>query len=538
LPDRNIPRHGLEHHGIHNTGRVYWTLSTPQLYEQIIRHREGLLAHLGPIVVRTGHTTGRSPDDKLIVSEPSSHDRIHWDGKVNRPMSEEHYWKLHELMLNYIQGRDLFVQDCYVGADPKYRIPIRVITEDAWQSLFARNMFIQIRDREQLLNHVPEFRVICMPGLHAQPPEEYGTNSETFIVVHFGEKTILIGATRYGGEIKKSIFTILNYLLPLNEVLSMHCSANVGYRGDVALFFGLSGTGKTTLSADPERALIGDDEHGWSDNGIFNFEGGCYAKVIRLSRDAEPAIYECTRKFGTIMENVMIDYDTRRVDLGDDTFTENTRAAYPITHLPNIVREGVAGHPSNIVFLTCDAFGVMPPVSRLTPQQAMYHFLSGYTARVAGTERELGKGGPVPVFSTCFGAPFMALHPGVYARMLGERIDRHDVSCWLINTGWTGGPFGTGHRMDIGVTRAIIRAALSGDLDRAPLREEPFFGLRVPTACPDVDPSILDPKHTWHKKEDYDTTAVELAGRFRDNFKKYADGVSAEVLAAEPKGGV
>ncbi len=534
MPDRARPRHGLEHHGIRNVGRVYWTLSTPELYEQIIRRREGLLVHLGPIVVRTGHTTGRQPNDKFIVDEDTCREHIHWDGVANRPLSEAHYWKLHELMLNYIQGKDLFVQDCYVGADPRYRIPIRVITEDAWQSLFARNMLIQIRDREELMNHIPEFRVICMPGLHAQPPEEYGTNSETFIVVHFGEKTILIGGTRYGGEIKKSIFTILNYLLPRNEVLSMHCSANVGYRGDVALFFGLSGTGKTTLSADPERALVGDDEHGWSSHGIFNFEGGCYAKIIRLSREAEPAIYECTRRFGTIMENVMVDFDTRRVDLNDDSFTENTRAAYPVSHLSNIVREGVVGHPNNIIFLTCDAFGVMPPVSRLTPDQAMYHFLSGYTAKVAGTERGINE--PQATFSACFGAPFMALHPGVYANMLGERVAKHKANCWLVNTGWTGGPYGVGHRMNIGVTRAVLRALLSGDLNRAPTREDPSFGFHVPTTCPEVEAGTLDPRSTWRDQAAYDQKAAELCERFRANFSQFADGVSPEVVAAGPTG--
>jgi phosphoenolpyruvate carboxykinase (ATP) len=535
MPERDAPRHGLEHHGIRNVGRVYWSLTTPELYEQAIRRREGHIVHLGPIVVRTGHTTGRSPDDKFIVEEPTSKDNIHWDGKVNRALSEENYWKLHDLMLTYIQGKDLFVQDCYVGADPRYRIPIRIITEDAWQSLFARNMFIQIKDHEELMNHVPEFRVICLPGLHAQPPEKYGVNSETFIIVHFGQKTILIGATRYGGEIKKSIFTILNYLLPLNEVLSMHCSANVGYRGDVALFFGLSGTGKTTLSADPERALIGDDEHGWSEEGIFNFEGGCYAKVIRLSREAEPAIYECTRKFGTIMENVMVDFETRRVDLNDDSLTENTRAAYPIPHLTNVVRDGVAGHPQNVIFLTCDAFGVMPPVSRLTPEQAMYHFLAGYTAKVAGTERDVTE--PQATFSACFGAPFMALHPGVYARMLGDRIAKHRSKCWLINTGWTGGPYGIGHRMDIAVTRAIIRAVLSGDLDKVEMREEQYFGLQVPTSCPEVNAALLDPRNTWTDKDAYDRTAQDLCARFNANFKKFAGAnVPPEVEQAGPRG--
>ena len=535
MTDRRMPHHGLEHHGIRNVGRVYWTLSTPQLYEQIIRRREALLAHLGPLVVRTGHTTGRSPDDKFIVHEASSRDHIHWDRKVNKELSEENYRRLHDLMLNYIQGKDLFVQDCYVGADAKYRIPIRIITEHAWQSLFARNMFIQIRDKDELLNHVPEFRVICLPGLHAQPKEAYGTNSETFIVVNFAEKTILIGGTLYGGEIKKSIFTILNYLLPRSEVLSMHCSANVSYKGDVALFFGLSGTGKTTLSADPNRALVGDDEHGWSEDGVFNFEGGCYAKVISLSKSAEPEIFECTRKFGTIMENVMIDFDNRHVDLDDDSFTENTRAAYPLKHLSNIVEGGVVGHPKNVVFLTCDAFGVMPPVARLTPEQAGYHFLSGYTARVAGTERGIDE--PQATFSACFGAPFMALHPGVYAKMLGEKVAKHKAACWLVNTGWTGGAYGTGHRMDIASTRAIIHALLDGDLSGVAMREEPYFGLQVPTACPDVDANVLDPRNTWRDKDAYDATATEVCGLFRRNFKKFEDGCSPEIIAAGPRMG-
>ncbi|NSW55979.1 MAG: phosphoenolpyruvate carboxykinase (ATP) [Armatimonadetes bacterium] len=534
MPDTQRPVHGLEHHGIRNVGRVYWTLPTAQLYEQVIRRREGLLAHLGPIVVRTGHTTGRSPNDKFIVQEEVSGDKINWDGEVNRPISEEHYQKLYNHMLSYIQGRDLFVQDCYVGADPQYRLPIRVITEDAWQSLFARNMFIQIKDREELLNHVPQFRIISLPGLHAQPPEDYGVASETFIIVNFKERTVLIGATRYGGEIKKSVFTIMNYLLPQSEVLSMHCSANVGNQGDVALFFGLSGTGKTTLSADPRRALIGDDEHGWSENGIFNFEGGCYAKVIHLSREAEPQIYECTRKFGTIMENVMVDFETRRVDLDDDSFTENTRAAYPLTHLDNIVRGGVAGHPRNIVFLTCDAFGVMPPVARLNPDQAMYHFLSGYTAKVAGTV--VGINEPKPAFSACFGSPFMALHPGVYANMLGERIRKHKVNVWLVNTGWTGGPYGVGHRINIGLTRTILNAAINGDLDDVPMRQDPFFGFDVPTHCPDVETRLLDPKNTWGDPTGYDEAARKLCAAFRKNFSSFESGVSPEVIAAAPPG--
>ncbi len=524
------PRHGLEHHGFRNVGRVYWTLSTAALYERIVQRREGLIAHLGPVVVRTGDHTGRSPNDKFIVQESSSADHIWW-GTVNRPFDEEHYQRLYSRLLAYLQGKDIFVQDCHVVAHPDYRVPIRVITEDAWQSLFARNMFIQIRDRQERLDHVPEFRVLCFPRFHAIP-EIDNTRSETFIVVNFGEKTVLIGGTSYGGEIKKSVFTILNYLLPRTAVLSMHCSANVGPQGDVAIFFGLSGTGKTSLSADPERSLIGDDEHGWADDCIFNFEGGCYAKVIRLSPEAEPYIYECTRRFGTILENVAIDSDTRRLDLDDDSLTENTRACYPITHLPNGVRSGRGDHPKNVVLLTCDAFGVMPPIARLTPEQAMYHFLSGYTARVAGTERGVDE--PKAVFSACFGAPFMALAPTVYADLFGQRIRKHHAKCWLVNTGWIGGPFGVGRRIDIASTRAVIHAALSGTLDRVPTYQDPNFGLHVPTACPGIDSKLLRPRETWRDPEHYDQTAAALVASFRENLKEFEGTLPAEIAQAGP----
>ena len=527
------PRHGLEHHGFRNIGQVYWTLTTPALYERIVRRREGLIGHLGPVVVRTGDHTGRSPNDKFIVHEPSSADHIWW-GPVNRPFAEDHFDNLYHRLLAYIQGKEIFVQDCCVSAHPEYQLPIRVITEDAWQSLFARNMFIQIRDPDQLWNHVPEFRVLCFPRFHAIP-EIDNTNTETFIIVNFAQKTVIIGGTSYGGEIKKSVFTILNYLLPRTAVLSMHCSANVGGRGDVALFFGLSGTGKTSLSADPERVLVGDDEHGWCDDGIFNFEGGCYAKVIRLSPESEPEIYECTRRFGTVLENVAIDSDTRRLDLDDESLTENTRACYPLTHLSNLVRGGVVGHPENAVLLTCDAFGIMPPIARLTSEQAMYHFLSGYTARVAGTERGITE--PKATFSACFGAPFMALAPTIYTNMFGERIRKHQVKCWLVNTGWVSGPYGVGHRIDIKSTRAIIRAALSGALDNVPSRQEPHFGLQVPTACPDVDNKLLWPRDTWRSPKEYDEAASRLAASFRENQRQYEDGLSKEVMAAGPRPG-
>ncbi len=521
----------LDYLGLRNLNNVYWNLTTPILYEQIIRRREGLLSHLGPVVVRTGSFTGRSPNDKFIVKEPTSEHEIWW-GDVNRPFSEEKFNQIWYRMQAYLQGNDIFVQDCYVGADEKHRIPLRVITEYAWHSLFARNMFIRILDENELKNHVPEYTIIDLPKFHAVP-ELDGTNSEAFILVNFKEKLILIGGTSYAGEIKKSAFTVMNYLLPKKNILSMHCSANVGPKGDTAIFFGLSGTGKTTLSTDPNRALIGDDEHGWSDDGVFNFEGGCYAKVIRLSPEAEPEIWETTRKFGTILENVAIDSYWRRPDFNDSTFTENTRASYPITHLENIVEEGKAGHPQNIVFLTADAFGVLPPISRLTPEQAMYHFLSGYTAKVAGTERGVTE--PQATFSTCFGAPFMPQHPSVYAKLLGEKIKKHEVKCWLVNTGWTGGPYGVGHRMEIKYTRAMLNAALDGKLDDVPYVEDPIFKVHVPTECPGVPNEVLIPENTWQDKEAYRQKAKELAAKFAENFKQYEAYVSEEVKKAGPE---
>ncbi|NOZ27515.1 MAG: phosphoenolpyruvate carboxykinase [Chloroflexi bacterium] len=524
-----MPKVSLEQHGIKNVNQVYWNLSTPALYEESIRRREGLLAHLGPLVVRTGHHTGRSPNDKFIVREPSSEDKIWW-GDVNRPFDPDRFRTLYLRMLAYLQGKDLFVQDCFVGADPRYRRPIRVITETAWHNLFARNMFI-LPSREELEDHEPEFTIINAPRFHAMP-EVDSTNSEVFILINFGEKLVLIGGTSYAGEIKKSVFTIMNYLLPFQGVLPMHCSANVGPDGDVALFFGLSGTGKTTLSADAERALVGDDEHGWSDFGVFNFERGCYAKVIRLSPEAEPEIYQTTRRFGTILENVAMDVRTRRVDLDDDSLTENTRASYPINYLPNIVESGMAGHPSNVVFLTADAFGVMPPIARLTPEQAMYHFLLGYTAKVAGTEKGITE--PQATFSTCFGAPFMALHPRVYADLLGERIRKHNVKVWLINTGWTGGPYGVGRRIEIRYTRAMVRAALAGALDDVPMVQDPVFGLQVPTTCPGIPDEVLRVRDTWSDPEAYDRQARELARMFHENFAQFASEVSEEIRNAGP----
>jgi phosphoenolpyruvate carboxykinase (ATP) len=522
---------GLEHHGIHNVNMVYWNLPTPALYEEVVRRREGIIAHLGALVVRTGHHTGRSPDDKLVVKEASSKDHIWW-GTVNRPIEAGKFDSLYNRLLTYLRGRDLFVQDCFVGADERYQIPIRIISEYAWHSLFARNLFIR-RQSENGEPRTPEFTVIDLPRFHAVPTTD-GTHSEVFIIINFDRKLAIIGGTSYAGEIKKSIFTVLNYRLPLSGILSMHCSANVGKAGDVAIFFGLSGTGKTTLSADPSRGLIGDDEHGWSDLGVFNLEGGCYAKVIRLSKEAEPQIYSCSRRFGTVLENVAINSKTRRLDLDDDALTENTRAAYPLGYIDNAVIPSVAGHPRNIIMLTCDAFGVMPPIARLTPAQAMYHFLSGYTAKVAGTEKGLGSE-PSATFSTCFGAPFMVLQPAVYAGLLGEKIERHQVPCWLVNTGWTGGPFGVGRRMNIGDTRAIIHAALNGKLTEAKFSTDPVFGFQVPQSCEGIPSEVLDPRSTWADKTAYDRATLDLAGRFEDNFKQFEDSTTQAVREAGPR---
>ena len=524
---------GLESHGIKNVARVYWNLSVPALYEEAVRRREGSISAAGPLVCRTGQHTGRSPNDKFIVREPSSEDRVWWS-KVNRPIEAANFDALQQRLLNYVEGKELFVQDCYAGADPRYRLSVRVITEQAWHSLFARHMFIDIpeaigrpaHDRE------PDFTVIDMPGLTADPKAN-GTNSEVFILLNFAKKLVLIGGTTYAGEIKKSIFTVMNYVLPLKNVMSMHCSANVGPAGDVALFFGLSGTGKTTLSSDPQRQLIGDDEHGWSEAGVFNIEGGCYAKMIRLSAEAEPQIYATTKRFGTVLENVRTDASTRELDLDDDSLTENTRGAYPLDFIDNSLPSGQAGHPQNIVMLTADAFGVLPPIARLSPAGAMYHFLSGYTAKVAGTEKGVTE--PKATFSTCFGAPFMVLHPTVYAKFLGEKIARHNAKVWLVNTGWTGGPYGVGSRMKIAHTRGMITAALSGALDNVPYQTDPIFNLDVPQSVPGVPPEVLSPRRTWKSSADYDAQAHKLAQMFMDNFKAFEAEAAPDVRAAGPK---
>lgn len=523
-------RKDLDSYGIRNVSHIHWNLSTPALYEEIVKRREGVIAHLGPVVVRTGHYTGRSPDDKFIVREPSSESKIWW-GDVNRSFEQKQFDLLLHRLQAYLQGKDIFVQDCYAGAHPSHRVPIRVITETAWHNLFSRNMFVQLKGRDMLKTHTPKFIIINAPNFWAVP-ELDGTNSEAFVLVDFGKKIILVGGTSYAGEIKKSVFTILNYLLPQKKILSMHCSANVGPNNDVAIFFGLSGTGKTTLSADPERRLIGDDEHGWGDDGVFNFEGGCYAKVIRLSKEHEPEIYECTRKFGTILENVGFDIQSRRIDLDDASLTENTRAAYPIPHIPNAIREGRGGQPSNIIMLTADAFGVLPPISKLTPEQAMFHFLSGYTAKVAGTERGVTE--PQATFSACFGAPFMALHPTVYAKLLGEKIKENNVTCWLINTGWSGGMYGVGKRIHLPYTRAMVKSALNGTLASVETREDPIFKLLVPLKCEGVPDEILNPRSTWENGDAYDEKARELVGRFKENFRKFEDKADATIKACIP----
>jgi phosphoenolpyruvate carboxykinase (ATP) len=524
------PGRSLEREGIRSQ-RVHWNLTTAALYEEAVRRHEAVIAAGGPLACLTGLHTGRSPNDKFVVRELSSEDQIAW-GKVNRPMEEAHFDALHRDLLSSLEDRELFVQDCYAGADPQYRLPVRVINEFAWHNLFTRNLFlIEPRGPASPVTSMPAFTVIDVPSFKADPAR-HGTHSDVVIALNFAKRLVLVGGSSYAGEIKKSIFTVLNYVLPLQNVLSMHCSANIGTDGDVALFFGLSGTGKTTLSSDPERMLIGDDEHGWSDRGVFNFEGGCYAKTIRLSADAEPQIYATTRRFGTVLENVVIDPETRVLDLDDERYTENTRAAYPISFIDNAVGSGQGGHPKNVVMLTADAFGVLPPISRLTPEGAMYHFLSGYTAKVAGTEKGVTE--PKATFSTCFGAPFLPLLPSRYATMLGERIAKHRARVWLVNTGWTGGPFGVGKRMKIAFTRAMIRAALAGALDTVAYESDSVFNLDVPTSCPGVPADVLRPRLTWANGGDYDQQAARLARMFAENFKPFEDGVSAQVLAAGP----
>jgi phosphoenolpyruvate carboxykinase (ATP) len=525
--------YGLENIGLSNLRKIYWNLPTEALYEEIIFRSEGIISHQGPIVVNTGKHTARAASDKFVVRESTTQENIWW-GQYNRPFSSEQFDDLFARLQGYLQGRDLFVQDCYGGADLDYRLPVRVVTEAAWHSLFARNMFIKPKSVEEHRRFLPEFTVLSVPGFKAFPQIDQ-TPTETFIVLNFAQKLCIIGNTGYGGEIKKSVFTLLNYLLPIQDgVMTMHCSANIGKAGDVALFFGLSGTGKTTLSADPERGLIGDDEHGWSDNGIFNFEDGCYAKVIELSPIAEPQIFACTHRFGTILENVVIDPVNRHIDLDNASITENTRAAYPLTFIDNAIPDKLGGHPKNIIFLTCDASGVMPPIACLTIEQAMYHFISGYTSKIAGTEVGL-RDEPEITFSACFGGPFMVHKPAYYATLLRHKIERYGAKCWLVNTGWVGGPYGVGKRISIRHTRALLKAVLSGALEKEEFYSDPVFGYSVPKTCPDVPEDVMYPSRSWQKESEYWKKYKQLASRFIDNMKKFESDTPKEVLASGPK---
>jgi len=522
-------QHGLGKSGLAPSGAVHWNLPRATLYEHAIARGEGTLADGGGFTAVTAPHTGRSPSDKFIVRDSASETVVDW-GPVNAPMSEEHYQLLRKEVVDHLNSRELYVRDARAGADPNAGLNVRVITTSAWHSLFAHNMFLRPQASE-LESMEPEFTVLHAPELEADP-SRHGTRSSTFIVVNFTDRIVLIGGTRYAGEIKKSVFSILNHLLPDLGILPMHCSANVGSDGNTALFFGLSGTGKTTLSADPQRGLIGDDEHGWSGDGIFNFEGGCYAKAIRLSPEGEPEIYRATQMFGTVLENVTLDPVTRAISYDDDSITENTRASYPIEYIPNAVPSGRGAHPSHIIFLTCDAFGVLPPISRLEPEEAMYHFISGYTAKVAGTERGVTE--PTAVFSACFGAPFLPRHPGTYARMLGEKLAEHGSRAWLVNTGWTGGGHGVGTRMSLSHTRAIIDAALVGQLDSVETVTVPHFGLKVPVEVPGVPSKVLNPREAWSDPEAYDEAARKLASMFRENFRKYSEEVEPGIAAAGP----
>jgi len=510
--------------------KIRWNLTPPLLYEEVLRRGEAMIAEKGPLVIYTGKATGRSPNDKFFVKEPSSQEHVWW-GKSNKPFDPGKFETLKNRILEYFSQRELYGQDCYGGADPAFRFPVRVVTDSAWQSLFAYNMFIHA---ENVLpkDFQPEFTILVASGFEADP-EIDGTRSDVVVAIHLGQKLALIAGTRYGGEIKKTVFTVLNYLFPLQGIFPMHCAANIGEKEDSVLFFGLSGTGKTTLSADPKRRLIGDDEHGWSDHGVFNFEGGCYAKVIHLSAKDEPDIFSMTERFGTILENVVIDPNTRKIDLNDETITENTRASYLLSQIQNHEPSGMGGHPQNVIFLTADAFGVLPPISLLTPEQAMYYFLSGYTAKVAGTEKGIKE--PQATFSTCFGGPFMVHHPMVYANLLREKIKKHDSRCWLVNTGWTGGPYGVGSRIKIRYTRAMIESMLNGDLEKVTFSQDPLFALRIPQECPGVPAEILQPRNTWPSSDGYDIQALKLATMFKQNFSQFADAVPVEVKNAGPK---
>ncbi len=523
---------GLENHALTNLHEIYWNLPSEGLYEEVVFRGEAKVSRDGALVVTTGQHTARASTDKFIVKESTTEKDVWW-GEYNRPFNMDKFNELLVRLQGFLQGRDVFVQDCYVCADPEYQLPVRVITEYAWHSLFARNMFILPKIREEYRRLVPEFTIMCVPSFQGLPQID-STTTKTFIVLNFAQRLAIIGNTAYAGEIKKTAFTVLNYLLPLRGVMSMHCSANIGKDGRAALFFGLSGTGKTSLSADPKRRLIGDDEHGWNDNGIFNFEDGCYAKVIKLSPSAEPQIYACTRKFGTILENVVLDPVSRMVDLDDDSITENTRASYPLEYIENAAEERRGGHPKSIVLLSCDAFGVIPPIAKLTPEQALYQFISGYTAKIASTEIEMGKE-PEATFSVCFGAPFMVHQPRVYLDLLRRKIVRHGVNCWLLNTGWVGGPYGVGERISIEYSRSILEAALNGKLLEVEFRTDDVFGFQVPKSCQGVPEKILNPAESWPSKEAYTQEYLQLALRFAENFKKYEAMCPTEVTRAGPK---
>ncbi|HXF25535.1 MAG TPA: phosphoenolpyruvate carboxykinase (ATP) [Gemmatimonadaceae bacterium] len=520
----------LKDQGLAPTGTVHFNMVPPELFDAAARRQEGQFADMGPYAAVTAPHTGRSPKDKFLVSNPSTDGDVDW-GDVNRKMDPAHFAALLADVQAYLDKQpELFVQDLYCGADPNYQLSVRYVSPNAWQMAFVRNMFIR-PDRKTLESFAPNFTVLHAPEMQADPAK-HGTRTGTFVVLNLAKRMILIGGTRYAGELKKAMFTVMNYMLPKQGVLSMHCSANIGKAGDTALFFGLSGTGKTTLSADPSRDLIGDDEHGWSKDGVFNFEGGCYAKVINLSPDTEPDIYRTTQMFGTILENVVLD-DQKRIKFADQSITENTRASYPLTYIPNHVPSGRGGHPKNVVLLTADAFGVLPPISKLTPEQAMYYFLSGYTAKVAGTERGVTE--PQATFSAAFGAVFLVWPAAKYADMLGELLREHGSNVWLLNTGWSGGPYGVGKRMKLSYTRAMVNALLSGALDKVPTTTDPIFGLNVPQSVPDVPKEVLNARGTWDDKDAYDKQARKLAGMFRDNFAKFK-GASEAIKGAGPKG--
>jgi phosphoenolpyruvate carboxykinase (ATP) len=522
---------GLEAQGLRPAGSIHWNLIPPELVQEAIRRGEGDLADMGPFVAVTAPHTGRSPNDKFTVKEPSTEKDVWW-GKVNVPFEPERFETLVSDVRRYLDALpELFVQDLHAGAETAHRVRVRFVTPNAWHALFVRNMFIR-PDPTELPTFAADFSVLHAPEFQAEPAK-HGTRSGTFIILNFAKRIILIGGTRYAGELKKAIFTVMNYLLPKEGVLSMHCSANVGKAGDTALFFGLSGTGKTTLSADPDRWLIGDDEHGWSEEGVFNFEGGCYAKVINLSEEGEPDIYRTTQMFGTVLENVVLEPHTRRVDFANQSITENTRASYPLHYIRNIVPTGRGGHPRNVVFLTADAFGVLPPIARLTPDQARYYFLSGYTAKVAGTERGVKE--PQATFSSCFGAVFLVWHPAVYSRLLGDLLAKHGARTWLVNTGWTGGPYGVGHRMKLAHTRAMVRAALAGELDNVPTVRDPIFGLDVPKSVPSVPSDIMIQRDTWSDPAAYDAQAIRLAQMFAKNFEQFAGEAAESVRKAGPR---